>query len=160
MPVTQVVNRSRERPTRVTVSSATSSTDLGYLRNFKVAKVALGQGLASTYIFGWQNPESNAIVVHEVIIRVTTAAGAAATMNVGPAASAAATSATIFNALALVGTGIYSSHNVSDTGVTGNEKPHVLDENGGATDWLTGLETAALNYSALVGSVYIFYTEV
>ncbi len=147
---------------RVKVASLTGRNDEQYLRAFKVAKVALIAGAGSTYAFTWQNPEDNKIIIRGVIVYITVASTLAATLDIDVAPSAADTGNTIFNGLALntAAPVVYSSHNVGDTGVAGNEKPHIVDENGGTNDWITGLETSGNSMAALVGNVYIIYTEV
>jgi len=138
------------------------SEDAGNLKAYKVAKVALIPGIANALIFAWQNPEANKILVHEVIVRLGTAGGTAlAAMDIGVVANAAATSDTIYDGVLVNFTGVYSSHNVTDTvGANATEKPHIVDEKGGALSWITGRESAAQITATLAGSVYIFYTEI
>ncbi len=138
----------------------TGRNDEQYLRLLKVAKVALIAGIGNTYAFTWQNPEDNKIIVYEIVVNITTQGTNAATLDVDVVASAAANGDTIFDALTLNSAGVYSSLNVTQTGTNGNEKPHIVDENGGTNDWITGYEAANQSMVALVGNVYIFYTEV
>ncbi len=158
--VEAIVTNVRERPSTKKISDSVSSSDLDNLRAFKVAKVSLTGGAADSFPFTWQNPETNKIIIHEVIIRITTKGGTAtAALNVSTATSATGTGTTIFGGLDLdAAANIYSSHNTTDSG-TGNEKPHVADENGGTTPWVTG-KCITEKCDNLVGAVYIFYTEV
>ena len=162
MPTIEVTTyRERERPIRRKISSSTSASDLANLRTFKVAKVSLAGTAVNGFPFTWQNPEPNVIIIHEIIIRITTKGGTpGALLNVDVVATAADTSNTIYNALDLdAAANIYSSHNVADSGAAGDEKPHVVDEKDGANDWVTGKCTVQA-CTGLVGAVYIFYTEV
>ena len=147
--------RGRARPV-VLQNDATQAT-LAYMRGFKVAKVALTPGLVNTFPFAWQNPESTAIFVHRVIVDITNPGGTAtATLNIGSAASAI-TAANNMVALLNANAAAVTDHLlVAGAGAGGVQKLTVA---GGATAWITGqfLTEAA---SAIVGNVYIFYTEV
>ncbi len=162
MGIEVLVNKARERPELRVISTAVSAADLENMRAYKVAKVAMvANATGNTYVFSWQNPETNKIIVREVVLNITTQAVAAAKIDVGVVASATDHSDTIFDGAVLNATGSYSSHNTTDTvGANATEKPHVVDENGGTTAWITGYESANQAYTALVGNVYIFYVSV
>jgi hypothetical protein len=112
-------------------------------------------------VFAWQNPESNDIIVRELIIYISTNAALAARLNVGPVANAAATADTIFDGLALNTATCESSHDVTaSTGANAVELPVHLNAKGGATDWITGYEDGSQSSASLVGKYYIIYSEV
>jgi len=130
-------------------------------RAYKIAKIPLVPSAGvNSYVFAWQNPEANKIIIREVLVIITAASVGAATMDVCEVANATSNAKLIFDALALNAIGQFGSHNVTDTGATGNEKPHVVDEKGGASDWVTGYEAAGVATTGLVGNVYIFYISV
>ncbi len=155
-----LVYNDREQPRRTKISNVVTQQDLNDLRSFKCAKVTLVGGGINSIVFAWQNPEANKIIVHEVILRITTAGGTGGSLlDVDVVATATATGNTIYDGLDLnAAANIYGSHNITDS-VAGDEKPHLMDEKGGANAWLTGkcLIAACTN---LVGAAYIFYTEV
>ncbi len=154
------INHAGSRSVRV--AQLTGRDDSQYLRAFKVAKVVITAAAGNAYSFAWQNPEDNKILIRGVIVYITVAATLAATLNIDVAPTATDTGSTIFNAITLdtVAPVVWSSHNVNDTGVAGDEKPHVMDENGGTNDWLTGKEISGNSMASLVGNVYIIYTEI
>lgn len=147
---------------KVRLATLTGINDEQYLRAFKVAKVAMTAAAGNAYSFAWQNPEDNKILVRGVIVYITVASTLAATLNIDVAPTATDTGSTIFNAITLdtVAPVVWSSHNVNDAGVAGNEKPHIVDENGGTNDWITGKEISGNSMASLVGNVYIIYTEI
>ena len=160
--VEALVYNDREQPQRTKISDMVTQQDLNNLRSFKVAKVNLVGGGINSIVFAWQNPEANLIIVHEVIIRITTPGGTGGSLlDVDVVASATDTGDTIFDGLLLNGAAaVHGSHNIVDTvGANATEKPHLMDEKGGANAWLTGKCLIAV-CTNLVGSAYIFYTEV
>ena len=157
---TTMVARPRERLQHYPSEPSIEQASLENVRAYKVAKIGLTPGAADSFPFAWQNPEGNKIIIHEVIVRITTAGGTGtAVLDIGPATSATGTADTIFDGIDLNATPVLSSHNVNDTGTNGDELPKVLDENGGTTAWLTG-KCLIEKCDDLVGDVYIFYTEV
>jgi hypothetical protein len=156
--VNVVIRNAREPEYLYPISDQLSSNSKNDLRILKCASGNLGIVAGNGYVFTWQNPEANAIIIMEVIVTVVTASTAAATLDVDVVANAASNGATIFSAIALNGaTTYFSSHTI---GGGGNEKPHVCAENGGALDWVTGYESANQATTGLVGKYYIYYTEV
>lgn len=130
--------------------------DVAYQGGVKVVKGALADGVADTFAFTWQNPESTAILVQRVVIDVTTQATAAAVMDVGVVANATSTAATIFDDLTLDSAAIYDHLLVSGTGAGG---VHKVDANGGTNDWVTG-KILTQSGADLVGKYYIEYVVV
>ena len=86
----------------------------------KVAKVALTAGAADAIAFAWQNPESTAILVHRVIVDVTTDGGTATSvLDIGVVANATATADTIINGLDLDAIAVTDHLLVAGVGVGG-----------------------------------------
>ena len=123
----------------------------------KVAKGTLKAGNADTFAFAWENPEASKIIVTRVLINITTAGGTVSSvLDVGVVANATSTADTLIDGLDLNATGIFD--NITDKG--GNGKSYqVVDENGGANDYITG-KILAQKADALVGKYYIFYTVI
>lgn len=122
----------------------------------RVVKGDLVDGIADTFAFTWQNPESTAVLVQRVVVDVATQATAAAVMDVGVVASATATAATIFDDLTLDSVAVYDHMLVSGTGAGG---VHKVDANGGSNDWITG-KILTQSGADLVGKYYIEYVVV
>ena len=130
--------------------------------NVKVVKGDLADDASGNAAFSWQNPETTAIIVHTVIIDITTGStDASANMNVDVSANATITNLgdTIFDGLDLSSAAVSISNNVSDTGTNGDEKAHRMDEMGGTNDYLNGGILTA-DATDLVGKYYIHYTTV
>lgn len=120
----------------------------------KVAKVALTPAAAADDIlFAWENEEAGAVIVHKVLVDITTAGGTAtALIDVGGAADAVTGSDTLIDGADLNAVAVYD--NIDDQGTNGKSKVKVA-----AGAFVTGqakVEAAA----ALVGNAYIFYTAV
>jgi hypothetical protein len=126
------------------------------LNHIKVDARTLSAANVGEYAFIWQNPESAKIMVHRCIIDITTAAGAAAVLDVGAADDQYQSGDTLIDNLGINAVGAHD--NLHDPGVNG--EPIVkLDESGGTTDWITGL-VKTQNAASLAGKYYIFYTAV
>ena len=123
----------------------------------KVVKVALTAGNADAYAFAWQNPESTAIMVHRVLLDITTeSATGGSVINIGSGATATTESDNLIDGGALTAAALLD--NIDDQGTNGKSRQK-LAAKGGATDHITGrIKTA--NAAALVGNVYIYYTAV
>ena len=141
------------------------TTELGLIdteinANVKVAKGSLTADVSGNMAFTWQNPESVEILIHTVIIDVTTAGGTGSSvLDVDVVANATSTADTILDGVDLNSAAVSISNNVSDSGTSGDEKVHKADENGGTNDYVTGKILVA-DASALVGKYYIHYTTV
>jgi hypothetical protein len=123
----------------------------------KIAKVAVAGGSQNAIAFAWQNPETTAILVHKVILRITTqGATGSAVMDIGAVANATATADTLLDGVAITATGVFD--NITNKGSNGLPQV-VLDEKDGSTDYITGKILVA-EAAALVGKVYIFYTVI
>jgi len=136
---------------------ALAAVDAGEI---KVVKGALASGNADAFAFAWENPESVAIHVLQVVVETTTAGGTGSSvLDVGPATTATGTADTILDGCDLNATAIYSSLSAGVSGTNATENVHGLDENGGTTAFLTGKILVA-NAASLAGKYYIYYTVV
>jgi len=123
----------------------------------KVVSGSLTADVSGNFAFKWQNPEDAKILVHRVIIDITTAGGTAGSLlDVGIVDASANTSDNLIDGFDLNNTN--AGDNISDGGTNGRSIQK-LDEKNGTTDWITGKILIA-DASSLVGKYYIFYTEV
>lgn len=91
----------------------------GFAGDVRVAKVALTAGNANAFAFAWQNPESSKILVHRVLVDITTAGGTASSvLDVGVVADATSTADTLIDGLDLNAAAL--SDNVSNGGTNTN----------------------------------------
>ena len=126
----------------------------------KVLTGSLASGNADAFAFAVQNPESAKILIHKVIIDITTVGGTGSSvLNVDVVGSATGTGDTIFDGIDLNAQAVLVNTNVSDSGTNGDEKVHKMDESGGTNDYITA-KILVQNAASLVGKYYIFYTEV
>lgn len=139
--------------TQVTATAAQLNSLGTYM---KIAKVAMASGDQNAISFAWQNPEDTAVIVHRVIADVTTAAGAAATMDIGITTGDDQTADNLLNGFDINDTGVYD--NIDDQGTNGESKGR-MDKKGETNDYITGKILDA-NASNLVGNVYIYYSAV
>lgn len=122
-------------------------------QNVRVASGTLTAGAIHTKIFSWQNTVvSGAIVVHLILIDVTTISTAAAKINAGQAATEIE-SDDMMDGAALNATGVRNS--IIDGGANGKGAQHVADD-----EWITGYEDNSAASTGLVGKYYIFYTKI
>jgi len=123
------------------------------IKPFKVARVALVPGLANSYNFNWQNPESVAIMVLNLVVNIVVASTAGGDIDAGTAAATATHSDNLLDGQDLGTTGWLNSYTHQ---ATNGRTSQPMDENGGATDWICG-QTLLQNASNLSGYAYIFY---
>ena len=124
----------------------------------RVVVVPLTPGLENAFALAWQNPESTAILVHRVLVDVTTIAGSAgALLDIGTAANATTASDNLIDGLDIQ-SGAILADNITDKGSNGKTRQR-MDAKNGTTDYITGRILVA-NASGLAGNVYIFYTAV
>ena len=123
----------------------------------KCAKVALAALDAGGGVLAWQNPESVAVMVVRIAVDVTTKSTAACTVDAGTAADATTTGDTLIEGLD-VGTATGLFDNITDKGTNGKSIKR-LDAKGSTTDYVT-ISKATCAAAGLVGSAYIYYSEV
>ena len=141
----------------VTIASDAVESSMVSPLYMKVATGALSSGNANAFAFAWQNPEDAKILVHRVIIDVTTAGGTGGSvLDVGVVADATSTAADIIDDLDLNATGVTDHLLVAGAGLGG---VHKVDEADGTNDYITG-KILTQNAASLEGSYYIMYTEV
>jgi len=156
MQIVTLIRNERERIVEVVSQDGVTVDSVANIRALKCAKVALTPGIQNAFAFAWQNPEANKILITRCITDITTSGGAAATMNVGVVANAAATAADIFNGVLLDSAVVKDNLFVAAIGQGGVPK---VDENGGTKPYITG-KILGNTANALVGNIYIFYTEI
>jgi len=122
-------------------------------QNIRIASGNLTAGAINTKIFSWQNTVvSGVIIVHLILIDVTTVSTAAANINVGQAATEVA-SDNLIDGAALNTLGVRNS--VANGGTNGKGAQRVADD-----QWITGFEDNSFASTGLVGKYYIFYTKI
>lgn len=122
-------------------------------QNIRVASGTLTAGAQHAKIFSWQNTVvSGDIIVHLILIDVTTVSTAAAKINAGQAATEIE-SDDLIDGAALDALGVRNS--IKDGGTNGKGAQHVADD-----EWITGYEDDSGASTALVGKYYIFYTKI
>ena len=114
----------------------------------------LTAGAQNAFAFSIQNPEDVDCLITRVIIDITTASGAASTLDVDTVDGATATGVDIIEGLDINTTGTFDS--ITNGGTGGDKKPVKWAKKGGTLDDLTGkiLDDAG---SSLVGKVIVDY---
>lgn len=104
-------------------------------------------------IFSWQNPEAGAILVHHVVLNVTTKTTGACSVDVGTTATNATTSSdTLIDGKDInAATGIFTNDESAGT----NGKPFKRLASG---KWVTASMVAGGATAGLVGTYEIYYT--
>jgi len=122
----------------------------GYRHN-NIAKVALAALDTGGGVLAWQNPESVSIIISRIELDVTTAATAAATIDVGTTATSAATSIdNLIDGLDVnAATGVFD--NITDKGTNGKSKQKLA-----SGKWVTGSKASGA-CAGLAGYAYIHY---
>jgi hypothetical protein len=121
--------------------------------NIRIAYGDLAAGSQHAKIFSWQNTVvSGSILVHLVLINVTTPATAAAQINVGSAGTEIESDNLIDGCL-INATGVKNT--IKNIGTNGLGAVLVADD-----EWITGFEDDTAASTDLVGKYYIFYTKV
>jgi len=149
----------RGKPHYVPQGSQVTSTSRALDRQFRMKAMpsstwTLGAGSGNTILAYWQNPEARRIILLNLIINVTDASTNACTLDIDVVANATTNADTIFNGLAINAPGVSSSWEV---GSGGTEIPHFMDENGGASDFLTIYEAANQDVTSFVCTFFIYY---
>lgn len=116
----------------------------------RTAKLALADAGSAGGVLAWLNPESGAIIVHHVILDVTTAAAGAATVDVGVAADGATASDNLIDGLDVnAATGVFGS--ADEGGTNGATSRKVA-----AGQFVTASQASG-DVTGLAGSAYITY---
>lgn len=119
-----------------------------------IAKVALGVGTSGGGVFSWQNPESTSIIIDRIFLNVTTAATAAATVDVGTTATNATTSSDNLIDGLDVNTAAGLFDNITDKGTNGKSRQLLA-----SGKWVTASQASGA-VAGLVGYAYISYFKV
>jgi hypothetical protein len=102
-------------------------------------------------VFSWQNPEGASIIVHKVILDVTTIATGACTLDIGTTAA----SGTTLSDNLLDGMDVHTAagtFGLADQADTNGKAQQKL----AAGKWVTGSKASGAT-AGLAGSAYIFY---
>jgi hypothetical protein len=121
------------------------------------AEITLEAAASGAFAFNWQNPHANKIIVTRCLVYEKVAGGTAgALLDIGSAANTGVHSDDLIDGMDANAVGVYD--NIDDPGVNGNAKV-LVDENGGATDWVT-CQVMVANALNLEGTAYLYYIEV
>ena len=120
-------------------------------RGVKIARVALA---TAGGVFAWQNPEASSILIHRVLIDVTTVATGACTIDVGTTAVSAATSSdTLIDGLD-VNAGIGLFDNITEKGSNGKSRQKLA-----SGKWVTASQASGA-IAGIVGYGYVVYSVI
>ena len=124
-----------------------------YGEKVTVVSGSLTAGAQNAKVFSWQNTSASAsILVHKVLINITTGSTLAAQLNVGQAATEIESDNLIDGVLL---NAVDVLNNFEDKGTNGSCAILVADD-----QWVTGFEDDTAASTDLVGKYYIFYTGV
>ena len=117
---------------------------------------SLTAGAANAYAFAWRNPEAQDVLIQKVVIRETTAGGAAGSvMDVGITDNATSTAATLLENIDLNYVNTFDSWVATDNGTQVDWM--LLQDSASATGgWITG-QIQSANATNLVGGWYVEY---
>jgi len=117
-------------------------------------------GDADAILGSFENPESTAIIVDRVLLRITTGSTTAGgeLIDIGAAADATTGSDTLIDGIASTTPGIFDNLNDTTNGING-ATARVLDENGGTTSFIT-IQGKVAATAGLAAKVYIHYVGV
>ena len=120
----------------------------------KVAKVALiaGTGTSGGEVLAWANPEGATIIVHRLVLDITTQATGAANGDFGPAANATTSNDTLIDGVD-IGTAAILADNYDESGTNGLTSIKLT-----SSQYITGTPSATA--AGLVGNAYIYYALV
>lgn len=123
-------------------------------RGVKVARVALAAADTAGGLFAWQNPEAGSIIVHRVVLDVTTNSTGASTADIGTTATNATTlSDNLIDGVSLA-TAAKQVDNLGDAGTNGKSRQKLA-----AGKWVTGSIASGAS-AGLVGFAYIHYHNI
>lgn len=125
-------------------------TSRGSISVPRVAKAALLADTGAGGVLAWLNPEGRDVLVHDVILDVTTEATGAATVDVGVAADGTTSSDNLLDG-ADIGAAAATLSSANDAGTNGGSFRRLA-----SGEYVTA--TAGSDPAGLVGSAYIVYT--
>lgn len=124
-------------------------------RGVKVARVALAAVDTGGGLFSWANPESGSIIIHRVILDVTTQSSGSCTVDVGTTASSATTSSdNLIDGASIGAAGLLDNVDDTDNGANGKTKQKLA-----TGKWVTASVASGAS-AGLVGYAYIHYTTI
>jgi hypothetical protein len=141
----------------MTIGSDKVASSMAEPTFIKVVSGALSADVSGNFAFAWQNPEDAKVLVHRVIVDITTAGGeVGAKLDVGVAPNATTAANDIFDDIDANATAVLDHLLESGAGLGG---VHKVDENAGTNDYITGA-ILVKDASSLAGYYYVMYTEV
>lgn len=117
----------------------------------KIAIVPLAAVDTAGGALSWANPEAGSIIIHRVVVDVTTKSTGAGTLSVGTTAVSGTTSSANLLDTLDVGTAAGTFDNVSEGGTLGKARQKLA-----AGKWVTGSKASGA-LAGLVGNAYIHY---
>jgi hypothetical protein len=137
----------------LTVSGTLAAEDATLNGLIRVDKVALAAVDTAGGVFAWENPASAAIIVHSVILDVTTNTTGACTIDVGVAANATTLSDTLLDGQSLA-TAAKVLNSATNPGTNG-----AMARRATSTQYVTGSVASGAS-AGLVGNAYISWSLV
>ncbi len=153
MPLQAIYVPDRGQRTLVDLTKSDDASVLANIKPMKVARVALVAGLANSFNFNWQNPESVEIMIINLVINVSVAGTAGADIDAGTAAATGTHSDNLLDGQDIGSTGWLNSFTNQ---ATNGRCSQLMNEKGGATDWICG-QSLLQNCPNLAGYAYIYY---
>ena len=123
----------------------------GNARAYLVERVALVASDAAGGVFTWTNYHDTAILVHRVVVDVTTAATAACTLDIGVSTTVASADNLLDGLDVNAATGTFD--NITDKGTNGKSRQRLA-----SGKYITASKASGAA-AGLAGYAYIFYTR-
>lgn len=130
-----------------TVTVSDTATAVPFVR---VTKVALAAGTAGGGVLSWANPAGASIIVHHIILDITTQSTGASTIDVGVAANGTTSSDTLIDGVSGAAAGVFNS--ATHAGSNGGMARKVT-----STQFVTASQASGA-VAGLVGSAYIAWS--
>ena len=116
----------------------------------RVTKVALAAGTAAGGVLSWANPAGASIIVHHIVLDITTQSTGASTIDVGVAANGTTSSDTLIDGVSGAAAGVFNS--ATNAGSNGSMSRKLT-----STQFLTASQASGA-VAGLVGSAYITWS--
>ena len=116
----------------------------------RVTKVALAAGTAAGGVLSWANPAGASIIVHNIVLDITTQSTGASTIDVGVAANGTTSSDTLIDGVSGAAAGVFNS--ATNAGSNGSMSRKLT-----STQFITASQASGA-VAGLVGSAYITWS--
>jgi hypothetical protein len=116
----------------------------------RVTKVALAAGTAAGGVLSWANPAGASIIVHNIVLDITTQSTGASTIDVGVAANGTTSSDTLIDGVSGAAAGVFNS--ATNAGSNGSMSRKMT-----STQFVTASQASGA-VAGLVGSAYITWS--